>query len=200
MRSMLPDLKFTLRALRRSPLFTAVVILMLALGIGANTAIFSVMNAVVLRDLPVPNPQRVLFLRTTSRPAGSGQTGHGDLEFPVHIFETLRLERGAFSDLVASAPLAFSKTPVRYGREPEEPQVDIVRGDVFPGLGVSRICGRPLTMEDEKNLSQAAVLGHGYWNRRFGGNCFAVGKTLYVRGVPFTIVGVAARDFIGMER
>jgi hypothetical protein len=64
MTSLLPDLKFTLRALRRSPLFTAVVVLMLALGIGANTAIFSVMNAVVLRDLPVPNPQQVVFLHT----------------------------------------------------------------------------------------------------------------------------------------
>jgi hypothetical protein len=71
---------------------------MLTLGIGANTAVFSVMNAVVLRDLPTPNPQRVVFLHTTGRPAGSGQTGHGDLEFPEHVFETRRFERGAFSD------------------------------------------------------------------------------------------------------
>src|SRR5215472_12110074 len=109
MTSLLPDLKFTLRALRRSRLFAVVVILMLALGIGANTAIFSVMNAVVLRNLPVPNPQRVVFLHTTTRPAGSGQTGYGDLEFPEHIFEMLRLERGAFSDLSASVPLAIGK-------------------------------------------------------------------------------------------
>ena len=195
MTSLIPDLKFTLRALRRNPLFTTVVILMLALGIGANTAIFSVMNAVVLRDLPVANPQQVVFLHTTSRPAGSGQSGYGDLEFPVHVFEALRLERGAFSDLVASVPLAFSKTPVRYGREPEEAQADMVSGNFFTGLGVGTICGRPLTMEDEKNHSQVAVLGHGYWNSRFGGNCSVLGETLYVRGVPFTIVGVAARDF-----
>lgn len=200
MTSLLPDLNFTLRALRRNPLFTAVIMLMLALGIGANTAIFSVMNAVVLRDLPVPNPQQLLFLHTTARPAGSGQTGHGDLEFPVHVFETLRLERGAFSDLVASVPLAIGKTPVRYGREPEEAQADMVSGNFFTGMGVGTICGRPLTMEDEKNHSQVAVLGYGYWSRRFGGNCSVLGQTLYVRGVPFTLVGVAARDFIGVER
>ena len=173
---------------------------MLALGIGANTAIFSVMNAVVLRDLPVPNPQQVLFLHTTSRPSGSGQTGHGDVEFPAHVFETLRLERGAFSDLAASVPLAFSKTPVRYGREPEEAQADMVSGNFFTGLGVGTICGRPLTMEDEKNHSQVAVLGHGYWKQRFGGSCSILGQTLHVRGVPFTIVGVAARNFNGVER
>ena len=200
MTSLLPDLKFTLRTLRRSPLFTAVVILMLALGIGANTAIFSVMNAVLLRDLPVPNPQQIVFLHTTTRPAGSGQTGYGDLEFPEHIFETLRLERGAFSDLAASVPLGISKTPVRYGSEPEEAQADMVSGNFFTGLGVGTICGRQLTMEDEKNHSQVAVLGHGYWSRRFGENCSVLGQTLHVRGVPFTIVGVAARDFIGVEQ
>jgi predicted permease len=200
MTTLLPDLRFTLRALRRNPLFTAVVMLMLALGMGANTAIFSVMNAIVLRDLPVPNPQQLVFLHTTTRPAGSGQSGHGDLEFPVHIFETLRRERGAFSDLVASVPLAFNKTPVRYGTEPEEAHADMVSGNFFTGLGVGTICGRPLTMEDEKNHSQVAVLGHSYWNGRFGANCFVLGQTLHIRGVPFTIVGVGARDFIGVER
>ena len=173
---------------------------MLALGIGANTAIFSVLNAVVLRDLPVPNPQQVVFLHTTTRPAGSGQTGYGDLEFPEHIFETLRLERGAFSDLAASVPLAIGKTPVRYGSEPEEANADMVSGNFFIGLGVKTTCGRPLTMQDEKNHSQVAVLGHGYWSRRFGENCSVLGHILYVRGVPFTIVGVAARDFIGVEQ
>jgi predicted permease len=174
--------------------------LMLALGIGANTAIFSIMSAVVLRDLPVPNPHQVVFLHTTARPDGSSQTGHGDLEFPVHIFEALRLERGAFSDLVASVPLGVGKSPVRYGREPEEAHSDMVSGNFSTGLGVGTICGRPLTMEDERNHSQVAVLGHGYWSRRFGGNCSILGQTLYVRGVPFTVVGVAARDFIGVER
>jgi hypothetical protein len=118
----------------------------------------------------------------------------------VHIFETLRRERGGFSDLVASVPLALSKTPVRYGREPEEAQADMVSGNFFTGLGVGTICGRPLTVEDEKNHSQVAVLGHGYWYWRFGGNCSVLGQTLHVRGVAFTIVGVAARDFIGVER
>ena len=132
------DLRYALRTLRRDIGFLTAAILIIALGIGANTAIFSVMNAVVLRDLPLPNPQRVLFLHTTDRPGGSSQTGHGDLEFPVHIFETLRLERGAFSDLVASVPLGVGKTPVRYGREPEEAHADMVSGDFFTGLGIKR--------------------------------------------------------------
>src|SRR5258708_2418617 len=91
----LRDLRYSVRWLRANPGFTMVVALMLGLGIGANTAIFSVMNTVVLRNLPVPNPQQLVYLKTTGRPAGSGQTGEGRSSFTVYTFEQLRRERAS---------------------------------------------------------------------------------------------------------
>lgn len=193
------DLRYALRLLRRNPIFTAIVVLTLALGIGANTAIFSVMNAVVLRSLPVPDPQQLVYLRTTRQPNNTGNTGNYGSTFSESVFEQLRLERDAFSDLVAFVPLGIGKVSVRHGQNPEEANADMVSGNFFSGLGVKPVCGRMLTVEDETHHAQVAVLGHGYWARRFGQDCSVVGKTLYVRGVPFTIIGIAARGFTGVE-
>src|SRR5262245_32042723 len=189
------DLRYSTRLLRSNPLFATAVVLMLALGIGANTGIFSVMNAVVLRSLPVPDPQQLVFLRTTGWPQGATQTGEGASSFAYPVFEQLREERQVFSDLMAFVPLGIGKVPVRYGSDPEEANVSMVSGNFFSGLGVGRVCGRTLAMADETNHAQIAVLSHGYWTRRFGGDCSVVGQTLRVRGVPFAIVGVAARGF-----
>src|SRR5712691_3325957 len=116
----LRDLRCAVRWLRANPGFTTVVVLMLGLGIGANTAVFSVMNAMVLRNLPVPNPQQLVYLKTTGMPDGSSQTGEGNSSFTVYTFEQLGQERQVFSDVVAFVPLALDKTAVRYGAEPEE--------------------------------------------------------------------------------
>src|SRR5579864_2545416 len=107
------DVRFALRQLRLSPAFTTVAILTLALGIGANTAIFSVMNAVILRMLPVKNPQQLVYLHTTNFPGS--QSGYGDTSLTEPIFEALRTERAVFSDLMAYAPLGFSRVSVRFG-------------------------------------------------------------------------------------
>src|SRR6185503_21382280 len=117
--SVLKDLRYAFRQLRRTAGFAAVAVITLALGIGANAAVFSVMNAVLLRYLPVPDPQQLVVLHYTEQPDNSGQTGYDDTSLPENGFEALRQQRSIFSDLMAYAPLGFPKVAVRYGHEPE---------------------------------------------------------------------------------
>jgi predicted permease len=194
------DLRYSWRQLRRTPGFALVAILTLALGIGANAAVFSVMNAVLLRYLPVSNPQQLVMLRFTNQPDNSGQTGYDDTSLPENGFEALRTQREVFSDLMAFVPLASPKVAVRFGSEPEEAAGDEVSGNFFSGLGVELVRGRGFTLDDEENHSQVAVLSYGFWNSRFGKSPSVLGQTMYVKAVPFTIVGVAAPGFIGLER
>ncbi len=198
--TVLQDLRYALRMLRKSPGFTALAVLTLALGIGANTAIFSVMNAVLLRLLPVPNPERLVCLHYQNQPRQTSQTGYGDLSLSEPTFEALRTQRQVFSDLVGFVPLGFSKTVVRFGEAPEEVTADMVSGNFFSGLGVLPARGRLLTLDDESRHTQVAVLGYSFWTRRFARNPSVFGQTLYIKGIPFTIVGIAAHDFFGVER
>jgi predicted permease len=195
----LKDASYAWRLLRSSPAFTGVIVLTLALGIGANTAIFSVMNAVVLRSLPVRDPQQVVFLRTTDLPRHTSQTGNWDSSFSIGVYEQLRTDHTTLSDVMAYVPVALPKAAVRYGREPEEVAADMVSGNFFTGLGVQPMCGRTLTEDDETKHTQVAVLSYGYWSRRFGQSCSVVGQPLHVQGIPFTIIGVTGSRFAGVE-
>jgi hypothetical protein len=185
--------------LRKSPGFTAVAVITLALGIGANTAMFSVMSAVLLRYLPVRDPQRLVFLHYTDQPEGTSQTGYDDASLPEPTFEALRKQRDIFSELMAFVPLAVNEVPVRYGQNPEEARGDMVSGNFFTGLGVSAAGGRTLTLTDENRHAPVVVLSYSYWSRRFGRD-EVLGKPFYVKGVPFTIVGIARPGFLGLER
>jgi predicted permease len=189
------DLRYSLRTLGKTPLFATVVVLTLALGIGANTAIFSVMNAVILRLLPVRDPARLVYLATTS---SGDQSGDGDTSITEYMFEQLRAQKQIFSDVVAFAPLDFVKVAVRYGPVPEEAYVDMVSGDYFSGLGVHASRGQILNMDDEQRHTAMAVLCFDYWTRRFASDPAVIGQTLYVRGIPFTIEGIAAPGFAGV--
>ena len=191
------DLRYAGRQLRRSPGFAAVAILTLALGIGANTAIFSVMNAVMLRYLPVRDPQRLVFLNVDSTPGT--QSGDGSTSITEPAFEQLRAERGVLSELVAFVPLSFNRVAVRYGAVPEEAQVDMVSGDFFSGLGVPPARGRTLRREEEIEHAAVAVMSYAWWTRRFGRDPAVIGQPVYVKGVPFTIIGIAAPGFAGLE-
>src|SRR5580704_12614 len=131
---LLQDARFGIRQLRRTPVTSAIAVLTLALGIGANTAIFSAMNALMLRLLPLPDPQRLVYLATTN--SIGNQTGDGDTSLTEFIFEQMRTQRSVFSDVVAFAPVHSHKVAVRYGAEPEVAWVDMVSGDFFSGLGV----------------------------------------------------------------
>ena len=194
------DLRFAVRQLRRTPGFAVVAVMTLALGIGANAAVFSVMNAVMLRYLPVPNPQQLVLLHYTEQPDNSSQTGYDDTSLSEPVVASLRKQSNVFSDLVAFVPLGIPKIAVRIGQEAEEAAVDEVSGNFFSGLGVRIARGRGFEMDDENHHTQLAVLSYGYWTSRFGRNPSALGRTIFIKGVPFTVAGVAAPDFIGTER
>lgn len=194
------DLRYGVRMLFKNPGFTCVALLTLALGIGGNTAVFSVMNTVLLRNLPLPNPKQLVFLRLpNNQPLGAINTGNGDTSFSEPVFEALRKEHGAFSDLMAYVPLAVGKVAIRIGDEPEEAEGDMVSGNFFSGLGVSFARGRGFTLEDEIRHTSVAVLSYAYWSARFGRNPSALGQTIYVKGAPFTVIGITAQNFYGVE-
>jgi hypothetical protein len=132
---LLRDLRFAFRSLRQSPGFAAAAILTLALGVGANTAVFSLMNAVLLRSLPVSDPDRLVYLRTSNPPHGTGTIDSNET-FSYAVYDALRKQEGALSPVMAYAPLSGSKVAVRYGADPEEAEGDMVSGAFFSGLGV----------------------------------------------------------------
>ncbi len=195
---LLRDVRFGMRSLRASPGFAIVAILTLALGIGANTAVFSVMNTVLLKSLPVSDPSRLVYLRTSNPPRGTG-TIDSTQTFSYAVYDALRRENMALSPLMAYVPLSTSKVAVRYGAEPEEAEGDMVSGTFFSGLGVNLPLGRGFTEDDETHHAPLAVISYNYWTRRFARDRNVLGKTLFVNAQPMTIVGVAARGFEGVE-
>jgi len=192
------DLRFGVRALRQSPGFTVTAVLTLALGIGANTAVFSVMNAVLLRSLPVADPQRVVYLRTSNPPRGTGTIDSNET-FSFPVYDALRNQAKGLSDVIAYVPLSGSKVAVRFDALPEEAEGDMVSGNFFSGLGVALPRGRGFNKEDEANHAPIAVISSNYWTRRFGRSPDVLGKAFFVNGVPLTIVGIAAQGFEGVE-
>lgn len=197
---LLQDLRYGARMLFKNPGFTLVALITLALGIGGNTAVFSVMNTVLLRSLPLPNPQQLVFLRVPNeQPSGASNTGDGDTSFSDPVFEALRKEHAALSDLMAYVPLAIGKVAVRIGEEPEEAEGDMVSGNFFSGLGVSFARGRGFAPEDETAHTSVLVLSYSYWTTRFGRSPSALGQNIYVKRVPFTVIGVTAQGFYGVE-
>ena len=199
MNSLFQDLRYGLRQLLKSPGFSAVAVLTLALGIGANTAIFSVVNAVLLRYLPVPNPQQLVYLQTDGMPQAAMESGNPAYTFNLATFQQLQNDRRVFSHLMAFVPLAWGTTPVRIGSEAEEATGDLVSGNFFSGLGVRAERGHTFTSQDEVGHSQTVVLSYNYWTRRFNRDPSVIGQTMYIKSVPFTVVGIAARDFTGVE-
>src|SRR5215469_3221168 len=192
------DLLLAVRMMRKSPVFTAVAVLTLALGVGANTAVFSVMNAVLLRSLPVEDPTRVVYLRTTNPPHGTG-TVDSNGTFSYQVYDTLRRQGRALTPVMAYVPLAQNKVAVRYGAQPEEAEGDMVSGTFFSGLGVKLARGRGFTEQDETDHALVSVISYNYWTRRFEQESDILGKTLLVNGVPTTIVGISAQGFEGVE-
>lgn len=192
------DLHYGFRSLLQSPGFTVTAILTLALGVGANTAVFSVMNAVMLRSLPVTDPTRLVYLRTSSPPHGTGTIDTNET-FSYPVYEALKSQNRVLSPVIAYVPLSGNKVAVRYGAQPEEAEGDMVSGTFFSGLGVRLGLGRGFTEQDEKDHAPIAVLSYNYWTRRFARNPDVLGTTLFVNGVGLTIVGITAEGFEGLE-
>ena len=195
------DLRYALRRLHKTPVFALTTVLTLALGIGATTAIFSAMNAVLLRLLPVADPARLFFLHVPDgQPYGAHNTGDSETSFSLPVYNVLRNDRRAFSDVIAFAPLSWDKVAVRFGDgAAEQAKGEMVSGNFFSGLGISAAAGRVLAMADENQNAPVVVLSHAYWTRRFSRNPNVVGQVLDIKGIPFTIAGVAAPGFPGLE-
>ncbi len=203
MRKLFRDLKLAVRKLRSTPGFTVTVVLMLALGIGANTAVFSVMNAVLMQLLPVSRPEGLSYVHIgggENQAPGGWNTGEGDTSFSEATFEAFRQRSDVFEELIGYVPLSFTgNVPVRYGELPEDAEGEEVSGNFFSGLGARIDRGRGFSMDDEKGHAPIAVISYDYWTRRFARDPEVLGHTLYVRGVPLTIVGISARGFKGIE-
>ncbi len=202
------DLRFAARMLRKSPGFTAVAVLTLALGIGANTAIFSLIEAVMLRALPVRDPQSLVVFRWQALhdPKYYGYSSYGDCgrggqgsgcSFSIPFFDRMYAESKVFSGLTAfSGPMQFNvggNGPASIGRG------ELVSGDFFETLGVEAVIGRPLGRDDDTmSAPVVVVLSYGYWKSAFAGNPSAVGRTIQLNGVPCTIVGVTSKSFTNL--
>jgi predicted permease len=197
---MLNNLRYSIRQLAKTPGFAAVAIVTIALGIGANTAVFSIMNAVLLRLLPVPNPEQLVLFHLRNQPLSTSQSGYTDDEsLSLPVFQAMRRRRDVFTDVVAFAPLGFGKIPVRFGSQPEQARGELVSGNFFSGLGVKPFLGRSFTPQDEINNSPVAVISDRWWRSRFTRSPDVLGQTLYVKGVPISIVGVAGAGFEGAD-
>ena len=183
------DLKYGLRMLAKSPGFSLVAILSLALGIGANTAIFSLVNAVLLRPLPVEDPASLVVVSTTD------QRNPGNLPLSHLNFKDLRSQNAVFSDMAA---ITFNQLNYSHGQEAEQIPAQVVSANYFTVLGAAPTLGRGFLPEEEARVTPVAVLGHGFWERSFGSDPTVVGKTMTLNRTPYTVVGVAPKNFSGV--
>lgn len=192
--SLAADVRYALRSLRASPGFAGVAILSLGLAIGANTAIFSLIDAVMLRPLPVERPEELVRVTT---PARSGELGEGGDNFTNPLWEALRDRQDVFSGAFATADERFD---LAGGGESRPVAGAWVSGGYFQALGVRPAAGRLLApADDHRGCPPVAVIGHGFWRGAHGGSPDAVGKTLSLNGHPFEIIGVAAAGFSGVN-
>jgi predicted permease len=188
------DLRYALRVLRRSPLFTAVAVLSLALGIGANAAIFTLINQLILQELPVNHPEQLVLLTARGKHYGSNQ-GPNMLSYPM--YRDFRDKNRVFSGMFARRGVTLSISTE--GRT-ELAAGEFVSGNYFPVLGVGAAVGRVLTASDDliQGANPYAVLSYRYWKTRFNGDTRVVGSKIVIDGYPFTIVGVSAARFDGI--
>jgi predicted permease len=181
------DVRYAFRALRRNPMFAAAAVLTLALGIGANTAIFSLADAVLLRTLPVSNAKELVVLRQAG-PAGN------IFPFTSAAAMDLALSRDVLMGLAAFRPLL--DTHVAVSGQTELAHTQLVSGNYHTVLGVRAVVGRTLAEQDREPV---AVISHRYWQRRFAGDPNVVGRMLEMQGRSFTIVGVTPPEFFGTQ-
>jgi len=197
--TILQDIKYGLRMLARSPGFTSIAVLTLALGIGANTAIFSLTNQVLLRMLPVRNPEELVIVRVPGdKPGHTSSDGDGAASFSYPMYKDLRDRAPVFSGLLARFGVSLN---VSESGGTERAVGELVSGNYFDVLGVRPSLGRVFSPDDETapGANPVAVLSYGYWTRRFGNNSAILNKPLTVNGTSLTVVGVAQAGFSGVQ-
>ena len=188
MDSIFKDLRFAIRGLIKRPGFTAITLLALALGIGANTAIFSLVNAVVLQPLPFPEPDRLVWVYGNIRNGGN-RASVSPLDFLDYRNQNKTFEQFAAS---FSAPQPVTLTG---SGEPERLQASVVTGNFFQAFGVAPVLGRAFTLDNEKpGQDQVAVLSHALWQKRFGGDPAIVNKSIVLEGKACQVIGVMGQD------
>jgi predicted permease len=210
MKTILTDIRFGMRGLLKNPAFTAVAVLTLALGVGANTALFSVVDAMLLKKLPVNDPDRLVLFKaswgqkfspgsydgTNMRDPATGLTV--GTSFPMQTLTRLRQEQGALSDVFAFSPLEVN---FNAGGQAEVVSAQAVSGNYYNGLGVPAMIGRTITdADDNAGATPVAVLSHRFWTSRFNGDPAAVGKQVNINNVAFTIAGVTPPGFAGTSQ
>ncbi|HET8891549.1 MAG TPA: ABC transporter permease [Candidatus Angelobacter sp.] len=204
--SFLQDCRYGWRMLRKSPAFTIIAVVTLALGIGANTAIFSLIDAVAFRSLPIPDPQGLIIFQWQAhhRPETNEYRGGGDCRsnlakgngcsLPLPFFKDAHAQTGIFSHLAAYSPAQL--LDLGGNGTAQVVRGDFVSGDFFPTLGIHSHVGRLLTEADDAPEAPAvAVLNYEFWQKAFGGSLSAVGKAVRLNGVSFTIIGVTEPGF-----
>jgi predicted permease len=200
MQTLWQDLRYGARILLKSPGFTLIAVLTLALGIGANTAIFSLTDQILLRRLPVERPEELVVLRSPG-PKGGRVTSDGDnaTSFSYPMYKDLR-DRGnnVFSGLLARYAIPLS---VAGAGQTERADGELVSGDYFEVLGVRPALGRVFNQEDDRapGANPVVVLSHAYWTRRFAADPAILNKTLTVNGTLMTVIGVSREGFRGIQ-
>src|SRR5215475_9668266 len=196
MTTILADLRYAWRILRRSPLFTTVAILSLALGIGANTAIFTLMDQIVLRKLPIKDPGNLVMLFQRGAHNGSNM---GTRMHSYPIYQDYQQKAEPLAEVLCRRLISAS---VSVDNQTERVEAEMVSGNFFSMLGVKPALGRVFSSEEDDRVYQGhpvVVLSYAYWKSRFSSDPNIVGKKVLVNNYPMTIVGVSAADFIGLD-
>ena len=196
MNSLLQDIRYALRWLRKSPGFTLTVVLTLALGIGANAAIFTLFDQVLLRMLPVQRPQDLVRFQWTGGFSGSASSFGGDTDnyFSYPMYKDLRDQNQVFDGILAADR---TRVGISWHNQAESKEAEIVTGNYFQLLGLKPALGRLFTQQDDtaKNANPVVVLSYGYWKARFAASPNVIGQAVLINGHPFTILGVAPTNF-----
>ncbi|MGP8173552.1 MAG: ABC transporter permease [Terracidiphilus sp.] len=196
MNTMLQDLRYALRQLRKSPAFTLTVIVTLALGIGANTAVFTLFDQVLLRMLPVERPKELVRFEWTGAFAGSSSSFGGDTTnyFSYPMYKDLRDKNRVFDGMLATI---VDSVGISWRNQAENQYAEVVSGNYFQLLGLKPALGRLLTPQDDtaKNANPVVVLSYNYWKTRFAASRDVVGQNILINGHAFTILGVAPENF-----
>jgi predicted permease len=194
MQTLWQDLRYGARMLFKNPGFTLIAVFTLALGIGANTAIFSVIDALMLRTLPISKPERLVMVWTRD-----GSAARSDYSFYHPLFVKFREHSQVFAGVAAIWLIERSNLAINGDVEPRPTQVGLASGDYFPTLGVQAALGRCFTQDDDRAPGghPVAVISDGYWERRFARAPNIVGRAFTLHGLSYTIIGVAPRGFTG---
>ena len=208
MDSILKDIRYAALMLLKHPAFTAVAVLTLALGVGANTALFSVVDAVLLKKLPVNDPDRLVLLNATwdgEKFGPGGFDGNNPTDpnthlttgtsFPTQTLARLRQEQNVVSDIFGFSPMSLN---LNASGQAEVVTGQVVSGNYYTALGVPAAVGRTITdADDNAGVTPVAVLSHSFWTRRFGSDPSVVGRQVNINNVAFTIIGVTSSGFSG---